>query len=503
MITSKKTLKISLIVVLLVLCFAGYFLYNASATITSLSVTYEGDTEMGTDLDSDNKGFIVKAIYSNGREKVVDDWKIERPQRLAANCASTVHIIYKDFDVPVEIMCTTVLDRIEAEYTGSTEPGTTIVTDDIKVNAIYSNGDIHNIIGFKTDGEYVLKSGRKEAIKITYMNKECTLYVQCDIKKPSLNGNIIDCTTDDFVGYLDSQTIDDFVIEEKLDLESETEDGAVSRGFSLKNSGEAIGDLLIIEKEGHIDLLFLSMADGKNIGDSYAWSLLLASLIDDTLDRTNDDIKAELVNNGKLSHNGLSIWNMSSITNGRCSCMIAPTESEANIEDIAESEDIPDNTPNGIRTSEADWNNWKSSHSISLYSFMRSSSSVDFNWTIPENGDSKDKICYVVDENNNRLNNIYMMYGVQSQKITYVALYTDDSSFLESNEYKTNLRKLIQAYTADDKDGEVSVVISDDRADEIVNYIIDNRVEHCLVDEMKIRGLFSEDDEVYGITIGY
>ena len=134
---------------------------------------------------------------------------------------------------------------------------------------------------------------------------------------------------------------------------------------------------------------------------------------------------------------------------------------------------------------------------------MRSSSSVDFNWTIPENGDSKDKICYVVDENNNRLNNIYMMYGVQSQKITYVALYTDDSSFLESNEYKTNLRKLIQAYTADDKDGEVSVVISDDRADEIVNYIIDNRVEHCLVDEMKIRGLFSEDDEVYGITIGY
>ena len=96
-----------------------------------------------------------------------------------------------------------------------------------------------------------------------------------------------------------------------------------------------------------------------------------------------------------------------------------------------------------------------------------------------------------------------MMYGVQSQKITYVALYTDDSSILESDEYKTNLRKLIQAYTADYKDGEVSVVISDDRADEIINYIIDNRVEHCLVDEMKIRGLFSEDDEVYGITIGY
>ena len=499
---SNKKRTIGVVIALLVLCFAGYFIYNATATVTSLSVTYEGDTEMGTTLDSNNKGFIVKEIYSNGLEKTVDDWKIKIPHRLAADSTSTVHIIYKDWDVPVEIKCTTVLDSIEAEYNGSTEPGTAIVKDDITVKTIYSNGTTHTLRDYKLDGEHVLKSGKTEAIKITYKDKECTLYVQCDIKKPTLNGNVIDCTAEEFINYLDYLTIDEFVIKENS--KSENKDGSISKVYDLYANDEPYNNLLITEKDGHVILLFSSMAEGKNIGDSYAWALMLASIIDDTLDRENDDIKAELVQNEKLTHNGLTIWNTSSITNGRYSCLIAPAENESDMEEMIESEVQPkESIPSGINTNESDWNKWKSAHSVSLINFMAAAKELNFTWTIPENSSSKDKICYYVDENGNEVEGLYMMYGVKSNKVTYAALYTENEEVLESDKYKQCLNKIMQAYTAEHEGGEVSTVVSDERATEIIDYLVDNRVEHCLVDGMKIRGLFSEDDGVYGITIGY
>ena len=248
----------------------------------------------------------------------------------------------------------------------------------------------------------------------------------------------------------------------------------------------------------------MTMEEGKSKNDAYQWAFEFASCIDESFDAENDDMFNELVSNKKVSNNGLCIWDMSSITNNRHACAIGPSANESTIDESAETEDnLDENAPSGININEADWKSWKSSHSVSLYNFMASSAGVDFNWTIPESSDSNDKICYVVDENNKRLDNIYMMYGVQSQKITYASLYTDDPSALESDEYKTNLRKLIKAYTAEYKDGEVSIVISDERADEIIDYIIDHRIEHCLVDGMKIRGLFSDDDNVYGITLAY
>ena len=498
---SKKTIGL----IIGITCILGIILFLTSGPrITSITATYNGSTEEGTVLDDKNPGFEVKAVYSNGDEKVVEGWTIKSPYKLGAGGSPTVTIVYGNHSTKLTIKCTTpTLEDVTTGYTGSHRPGTIVTKDDFTVTGNYSDGSSKEIEEWSLDSEPVLEAGKDVTVNITFENHSVPYTIQVYSKKiPEVKGDVIDCTAEEFIDYYEYTTNDR--VRFKKTISDQRADGIEDNVYELYCDDEHVLDLLIEMNNNKIAFILMSMVEGQSSDEAHAWAFITAWRIDEIFEDTNSDLVNELVTKNEISKNGLSILNTSSITSGRYSYIISPTGNKSVAEDIVESEDTPDeDAPDGLSTSEADWNNWKSSHSISLYSFMRSSSSVDFNWTIPENGDSKDKICYVVDENNNRLNNIYMMYGVQSQKITYVALYTDDSSVLESDEYKTNLRKLIQAYTADYKDGEVIVVISDDRADEIINYIIDNRVEHCLVDEMKIRGLFSEDDEVYGITIGY
>ena len=503
----KKSIKSNKTIGLIVAiaCILGIVIFFASKPrVTSITATYDGSTEEGTILDENNPGFEVKAVYSNGDEEVVEGWTIKNPYKLGASSVSTVTIEYGKYSTDVTVECTSpALESVTTSYNGSHRPGTVATKEYFTVTGNYSDGSSKELEEWSLDSEPVLEAGKDVTVNILYGNDIYPHTINVYSKKcPEVKGDVIDCTSEEFIDYYDYSTNDR--VRFKKTISDQRADGIEDNVYELYCDDEHVLDLLIEMNNNKIAFILMSMVEGQSSDDAHAWAFITAWRIDEIFEETNSDLVNELVTKNEISKNGLSILNTSSITSGRYSYIISPTGNKSVAEDIVESEDTPDeDAPDGLSTSEADWNNWKSSHSISLYSFMRSSSSVDFNWTIPENGDSKDKICYVVDENNNRLNNIYMMYGVQSQKITYVALYTDDSSVLESDEYKTNLRKLIQAYTADYKDGEVSVVISDDRADEIINYIIDNRVEHCLVDEMKIRGLFSEDDEVYGITIGY
>ena len=498
---SKKTIGL----IVAIACILGIVLFFVSKPrITSITATYNGSTEEGTILDENNPGFEVKAVYSNGDEEAVEGWTIKNPYKLGASSVSTVTIEYGKYSTDVTVECTSPsLESVTTSYSGSHRPGTVVTKEYFTITGNYSDGSSKEIEEWSLDSEPVLEVGKDVTVNILYGNGTYPHTINVYSKKcPAVKGDVIDCTSEEFIDYYDYSTNDR--VRFKKTISGQRADGIEDNVYELYCDDEHVLDLLIEMNNNKIAFILMSMVEGQSSDDAHAWAFITAWRIDEIFEETNSDLVNELVTKNEISKNGLSILNTSSITSGRYSYIICPTGNKSVAEDIVESEDTPDeDAPDGLSTSEADWNNWKSSHSISLYSFMRSSSSVDFNWTIPENGDSKDKICYVVDENNNRLNSIYMMYGVKSQKITYVALYTDDSSVLESDEYKTNLRKLIQAYTADYKDGEVSVVISDDRADEIINYIIDNRVEHCLVDEMKIRGLFSEDDEVYGITIGY
>ena len=499
----KNAKKLIIGALIVLLCIFGYFIINnATATVTSLSVIYVGDTEVGTVLDSNNKGFIVKEVYSNGREKEVDGWRINTPYKLAPDTVSTVHILYDDWDVTCDVACSTVIDKIEAEYKGSTKPGTEITKDDIVVTGTYSNGSTATVKAFSLDGKHILKAGETESIVITYHEKECTLNVQGDaLTKPVLKDGVIDCTAEEYIDYLRSESNKQLVVKESLI--NEEDDGTVSNVYELNYGNELEGNLLIVEKDNKITLMMISMAEGKNDIDMYTYAFHFSSLIDDAF--KDDDIRGQFVEDGKVEHNGLSVWNSTGITNGRYSCMIAPAGIASNVEEAVETENqLNEEEQNGFNTNESDWSSWTSSHTISLYNFMAASSFLDLNWTLSSNGDSKDKISYIVDDKNERLDYLYLMYGVESQRVTYVSLYTDDVSVFESNEYKDYCRKLMQAYTSDyDKDDGISLNVTEERASEIINYIIDNQVEHCLVDGMKIRGLFSDEEELYGITIGY
>ena len=503
----KKSIKSNKTIGLIVAiaCILGIVIFFASKPrVTSITATYDGSTEEGTILDENNPGFEVKAVYSNGDEEVVEGWTIKNPYKLGASSVSTVTIEYGKYSTDVTVECTSPsLESVTTSYSGSHRPGTVVTKEYFTVTGNYSDGSSKEIEEWSLDSEPVLEAGKDVTVNIVFENYSVPYTVKVySGKLPEVKGDVIDCNANEFMDYFDYVTNDRVTF--KKTITSENESGGEDNVYEVYFDDEHKLNLLLHIEEEQISFIFMTMEEGISKNDSYQWAFDFASCIDESFNTNRDDLLNELTSTKKISSNGVRIVDMSFMTSGRNACAIIPSVNDSNIQDVIESENGQDeDAPSGLSTNEADWNNWKSSHSVSLYSFMRSSSGVDFNWTIPENGDSKDKICYVVDENNNRLNNIYMMYGVQSQKITYVALYTDDSSVLESDEYKTNLRKLIQAYTADYKDDEVSVVISDDRADEIINYIIDNRVEHCLADEMKIRGLFSEDDRVYGITIGY
>ncbi len=154
----------------------------STSELVGISATYNGDAEAGVVLDSDNAGFEVTAFYKNGEEEVVSGWTIETPQTLTADSTAAVVIDYEGKQCSLDVICTTIsIEKIKAEYSGSTKAGVEIGegSSDVTVTAVYKNGETQAVTGWTVDEPVTLEAGKTSKLKIHYGDHDCTLKIEC------------------------------------------------------------------------------------------------------------------------------------------------------------------------------------------------------------------------------------------------------------------------------------------------------------------------------------
>lgn len=142
--------------------------------LKSLEVSYVGSTVEGVVLDSDNEGFEVVAMYSNGKKKEVPigEWQIAEPQTLECDSSCNIKIKYKNISQDITIECsTTKISYIKATYNGAAYEGTIINNkSDITVIATCNCGysfELNRNEWYLTPKEVTLKKDKPENIKLS------------------------------------------------------------------------------------------------------------------------------------------------------------------------------------------------------------------------------------------------------------------------------------------------------------------------------------------------
>lgn len=174
------------------------------------------------------------------------------------------------------------------------------------------------------------------------------------------------------------------------------------------------------------------------------------------------------------------------------------------VEIIDEVNDYPD-APEGMIISDTAFDEWKSENSMMLFPFM---SATQFSFSAPEGqADSAHKTCtfYFKDEDETRtLDDVEFYYCVEKQQILYTGFDTNDESILNSDDFRDACVRLMMGYNATfDRDADSTISnITKERAEEIVNFCIDNQIK-CVVDDMRIRVIVRPEDNYYSFHIEY
>ena len=150
--------------------------------IETLKVSYDGDTEAGTVLDSNNKGIKVTGLDKDGEEHELSDWTVEKPQTLEMDSNSTITIVYKDLTSDLTITCSTSeLVEITASYSGDASEGIVLDSgnDGFTVTAHYKNGVEKVVSGWTIAEPQTLTADTTSNVLIRYEDKEVSLDVIC------------------------------------------------------------------------------------------------------------------------------------------------------------------------------------------------------------------------------------------------------------------------------------------------------------------------------------
>lgn len=169
--------------------------------------------------------------------------------------------------------------------------------------------------------------------------------------------------------------------------------------------------------------------------------------------------------------------------------------------------------PEGMSVGEQEWKNWKSSSVCTIIPFLESAEKAGFLFSLPSGQkDSGDKVgtFELLDENGNitkDLEQTDFYYGVEKQHILYTGLETRDTSIYESADFKEACIRLILGYNMHlEKDTmEAALNLTRERAEEIVNYCLDNTIKFCVVDNMRIHLTYRNDtaDPFYRLHVEY
>ncbi len=166
------------------------------------------------------------------------------------------------------------------------------------------------------------------------------------------------------------------------------------------------------------------------------------------------------------------------------------------------------NMPENLSIDEDQWESWTVSGKCKLFPFMSAGNEVGFSFE-PKAGqaDSLHKECKFTLKNGEKklvLKEIDMYYCVEKQSIIYAGLSTHSKESFETSEFKEACIRLMQGYNIgfDSQSGKAVLNLSRERAEEVVNYCLEN-VERCLVDNMRIRVIRNEDDNYYSFHMEY
>jgi len=168
-----------------------------------------------------------------------------------------------------------------------------------------------------------------------------------------------------------------------------------------------------------------------------------------------------------------------------------------------------DPVPSNMIIDEVQWEAWTSKNKCKLFPFMGAGKQAGFSFTIPSGqaNSSHKKCSFIFNEgewDNTSLKNVEMYYGVEDQTILYTGLWTEDKDIFESQQFKEACIRLMLGYNIHyDSNIEDTVLnLSHERAEEVVSYCLKN-VEHCLVDDMRIRVIRDEEDPYYSFHMEY
>lgn len=165
--------------------------------------------------------------------------------------------------------------------------------------------------------------------------------------------------------------------------------------------------------------------------------------------------------------------------------------------------------PENMIVDEAQWEEWEASGKCKLFPFMGAGKEVGFSYTIPKGqSDSAHKKCSFVFQGGNKdgesLKKVEMYYGVQDQTIVYLGLWTENEEIFKSEDFREACIRLMLAYNNHfDKDaGKAVLNLSRERAEELVEYCLD-KIEHCVVDDMRIRVIRNQADNYFSFHMEY
>lgn len=164
--------------------------------------------------------------------------------------------------------------------------------------------------------------------------------------------------------------------------------------------------------------------------------------------------------------------------------------------------------PEGLIVDEGQWKNWTAINNPSVLVFLDGCELAGCSIGLKgeQQQSHKEGTFYFTDDGvNSSLDGAGVYYGVESQQVNYAGLSTSDEYIYNSDRFKEACKRLMRGYASyvnkdasNSKDTlNVENSITEERASEIVDYCFDAGIEHCLVDDMRIRLIRSDTDGGY------
>ena len=164
--------------------------------------------------------------------------------------------------------------------------------------------------------------------------------------------------------------------------------------------------------------------------------------------------------------------------------------------------------PEGLIVDEDQWKNWTAINNPSVLVFLDGCelAGCDIGLKGEQQQSHKEGTFYFKDDGaSSSLDGASLYYGVESQQVNYAGLSTSDEYIYNSDRFKEACKRLMRGYASyvnkdasNSKDTlNVENSITEERASEIVDYCFDAGIEHCLVDDMRIRLIRNDTDGGY------